>query len=333
MGYNQRMSSQVVATLGDLAAGQWGMFTTAQAARVGIERMQLVRLANAGVLERAGHGVYALASVFDEHRDLHEAWLSLDPKATAEERIRSGIEAVVASHASAAALHGMGDLDPSFPELNTAARRQTSRRVKLHRLALEPDEVTLVDGLPTTTPERTILDLLRGRHDQTHVAAAIRDGLRAGIVDLEKLAVQLDRVSGLLEAPDGESLMLRLLDMVELSPAALVGTAARSPVGKEIAARARREFEDDLLAKLGAIAGGGTAEPALAGLILRPSGTLNATSLKAIQEAVGDQVALAALGDQLINRYLSGDEPVPSRYLEAGPKTPPRHEQRKVAGG
>ncbi|WP_372699905.1 type IV toxin-antitoxin system AbiEi family antitoxin domain-containing protein [Arthrobacter sp. JSM 101049] len=203
-----------MAILADLAVGQWGMFTTAQAALAGVERMQLTRLAGTGVLERVGQGVYAMSHTIDEHRDLHEAWLSFDPKATAEERIHMRIEAAVASHTSAAALHGMGDLDPSVPELTTPKRKQTSRRVKLHRLPLDPDEVTLVDGLPTTTPERTILDLLRGGHDQSHVATAIRDGLHAGILDMGKLAGQLNRVTGRLDASDGENLMLGLLDMV-----------------------------------------------------------------------------------------------------------------------
>ncbi|MFB9955342.1 hypothetical protein [Cellulomonas denverensis] len=50
-------------------------------------RLQLARLAEAGVLERVDHGVYASASAPTEHRALRAAWLSLDPARTAEERL------------------------------------------------------------------------------------------------------------------------------------------------------------------------------------------------------------------------------------------------------
>ncbi|GAA1995482.1 hypothetical protein GCM10009718_36850 [Isoptericola halotolerans] len=42
-----------------IAAGQWGLLTTAQATAAGVSRMMLSRMAEWGELERVMHGVYA----------------------------------------------------------------------------------------------------------------------------------------------------------------------------------------------------------------------------------------------------------------------------------
>lgn len=244
------MSSELLASVSDLAAGQWGLLTTKQAAAYGISRMQLVRLVDAGMLDRVGQGVYAVTSSADAFQPLHAAWLSLDPGATAEERLAGGREAVVASHTSAAALHGMGDLLYDIPELNTAERKQTMRPMRLHRLKLAPADVTLVDGLPTTTPERTIADLVRARHDLSHVADAIRDGYRSGILDLPALRLQLEPVATRTGHRDGEELTEHLLDLVDLSAAALLESTAQSAIGKAIAAAAISQYQASLFESL-----------------------------------------------------------------------------------
>src|SRR5674476_608222 len=56
------MMTNVVARASHIAAGQWGLLTTAQAVHEGISRLQPARLADAGVLQRVGRGVYATTS-------------------------------------------------------------------------------------------------------------------------------------------------------------------------------------------------------------------------------------------------------------------------------
>lgn len=245
------MSSDKLVSISDLAVGQWGLLTTQQAAAEGIPRMQLVRLVDAGLLERVEQGVYAVASSVDDFQALHAAWLSLDPGATAEQRLARGREAVVASHTSAAALHGMGDLLYDIPELNTAERKQTTRPMRLHRLKLASTDVTLVDGLPTTTPERTIADLIRARHDLSHVADALRDGYRSGILDLPTLRLHLDPVASRTGHRDGNELTEHLLDLVGLSTAAIVKATARSDIGKAIASAAISQYQASLFELMG----------------------------------------------------------------------------------
>ncbi|GIG24910.1 hypothetical protein Cde04nite_11540 [Cellulomonas denverensis] len=234
-----------------LAAGQWGLLTTAQAQREGVTRLQLARLAEAGVLERVDHGVYASASAPTEHRALRAAWLSLDPARTAEERLADPPAAGVVSHTSAAALHGLGDLLDDTPEITLAERKQTRRSIRLHRSTLTDSDVTLVDGLPTTTAERTVADLLRDGHDAEHVAQIIGQGTRRGVIDLPELAARVESSARRYGQRDGRALVEHLLDLVGLSPAALVQELADTPAGRDLLAAGAASTLMPILAALG----------------------------------------------------------------------------------
>ncbi|MDN3903316.1 type IV toxin-antitoxin system AbiEi family antitoxin domain-containing protein, partial [Arthrobacter sp. YD2] len=230
------MSKDVLATVSELAAAQWGLLTTSQAAAHGVTRMQLVRLVGAGLLDRVDQGIYSMASsTTDNFRSLHASWLSLDPGNTVEQRITRSREAIVASHTSAAALHSMGDLLHDVPEITTRQRKQTVRAIRLHRLSLSADDVVLVDALPTTTPERTIADLVRSGHDLTHIADAVRDGHRSGILDFSKLREKLAHVANRTPYGAGDELLERILDLAGLSTAALTAATVKSSVGQLIA--------------------------------------------------------------------------------------------------
>lgn len=240
----------MVAAVSQLAAGQWGLLTTAQAEREGITRLQLARLATAGVLERVDRGVYATTAAPIEHRSLRAAWLALDPTRTAEERLADPIAAGVASHTSAAGLHRLGDLLDDEPELTLPHRKQSRRGMRLHRGALAERDVTLVGGLPTTTVERTVADLLRDRHDPEHVAQIIGFGTRRGVIDLSDLATQVGSSARRYGQPDGPALVEHLLDLVGLSSTALIRDLADSPVGKNLIAAGRAGALNELLASL-----------------------------------------------------------------------------------
>jgi Transcriptional regulator, AbiEi antitoxin len=240
--------TNVVARVSKLAAGQWGLLTTAQAAREGITRLQLARLADAGVLQRLGRGIYATTSSADEHLDLRAAWLALDPARTAEERLKNPITAGVVSHASAAGLHNLGDLLDDEHEVTLPQRKQTRREgIRVHRGDLTEQDVTIVEGLPVTTEERTIADLLRAGHDPEHVAQIIGQGVRRGVVDLTHLAAYLDPLARRHDQPDGDALVEYLLDLVGLSPAALARELARSSTGQELVAAGRLSAIGEML--------------------------------------------------------------------------------------
>ena len=77
-------STKVAAQVSDLASNQWGLLTTTQAEAEGVSRLQLARLADAGVIERVDRGIYGIPAAMDERTELRAAWLSLEPKVAAE---------------------------------------------------------------------------------------------------------------------------------------------------------------------------------------------------------------------------------------------------------
>jgi len=245
------MMTNIVARASHIAAGQWGLLTTAQAAHDDISRLQLARLADAGVLQRLGRGVYATSSSAGEHLSLRAAWLALDPARTAELRLVDPIAAGVVSHASAAGLHQLGDLLDDQHEFTLAQRKQTARAgIRIHRGDLLGHDVTIVQGLPVTTVERTIADLLRAGHDPEHVAQIIGAGMRRGVVDLTDLPAHLDPLARRHHQPDGSALLEYLLDIVGLSQAALTKELAQSPAGQRLLAAGRRNAIAEMVASI-----------------------------------------------------------------------------------
>ena len=87
-------------------------------------------------LARIRHGVYALpSSDGDPDQDLRAAWLSTDPRRFADERARA-VDTPVVSHASASALHRMGDLVPIRHSFTAPQRKQTRQTdIRYHRAA------------------------------------------------------------------------------------------------------------------------------------------------------------------------------------------------------
>lgn len=178
--------------VGDLAAGQWGMFTSAQAGHRGLSAQHLARLAKEGTLERVRHGVYrSAAAPSSAHDSLRAAWLALEPGLTAHERVQADdVEAV--SHRSAALVHQLGDVEADHLEFTTATRKQTrDPQVRFHRRSLRPDQWTLVEGLAVTTAATTIADLAASRLDGGHLGGVVRDALTTVHLDLDDVAAAL----------------------------------------------------------------------------------------------------------------------------------------------
>ena len=223
--------------LAELSVSQWGMVTTAQATARGPSRVDLARLARSGDLVRLAHGVYRDAGApSDEYEDLRAAWLSTDPTRLAEARLGDAAAGVVVSGASAAWLHQIGELGADRHEFTAPVRRQSQRTEILYRQRrLDPAEVTIVGGLPVTTLERTIADLVEARTDLSLVADALSDAARTSRLDLERLAgllAPLASRNGFREG-DGKTLLARLMKLAGLDAAA---TAKRIAADDELAA-------------------------------------------------------------------------------------------------
>ncbi|WP_020387111.1 type IV toxin-antitoxin system AbiEi family antitoxin domain-containing protein [Kribbella catacumbae] len=203
--------------IADLASEQWGLVTTAQAAAVGVSGPTMARLARDEVLRRLEHGVYKVnGSGYDPRDDLRAAWLLLDPKRTASQRIsEQPIDAVV-SHRSAARLLELGDLDADLFEFTVNGRKQTRRkdiRIHVRSTDLPADAWSLASGLPVTTATRTIEDLAASQTDGGHLAGVVRDAVSTAVVDLDQLSDVLRPYAHRYGAPlgDGRSLIRRFL--------------------------------------------------------------------------------------------------------------------------
>lgn len=169
-----------------LAGGQGGVVARPQLVALGLSGSGVDRRLRAGRLHPLHRGVYSVG-----HRVVGvvgRRWGAV---------LACG-EGAVLSHGSAAAAW---DLRPSAaPAIDVTVGpggRARRRGIRVHwRVAPAPDEITALDGLPITTPARTLLDLaasgLRGRP----LEAALDRGELLGLVDFTELRGLLARYPG-----------------------------------------------------------------------------------------------------------------------------------------
>jgi len=103
-------------------------------------------------------------------------------------------------------------------------RRQTQREgVRISRYPVATADVTIRHGLPATTVERTIANLVADRVDLSLVAKALGDAMRNGSVDLASLVHRLAPLAARNGCPagDGQALLDRLLHLAGLDAQAI----------------------------------------------------------------------------------------------------------------
>lgn len=153
-----------------IATGQRGAFTRAQAVDVGLTDRQLRRRVQSGVLDQLGPNSFRFTG---------------RPLTLADELSHLLLDVGEPAHASgptAAALHGFDGYALRRPFHIVVPRARNSRRVgvRVHTSGVLPlIDRTTVDGIPATSPARTVIDLAREAHPSQLSAAlesAIRDG-------------------------------------------------------------------------------------------------------------------------------------------------------------
>lgn len=191
------MNKSNMAAIEDLALSEGGVFTTAQAARLGIPRDALAYAARSGRIERIAQGAYRLAATADDGLDeLRAAWKLTAPSRFSHERVRGeGWDGVAVCGPTASYVLGIGDFYAS-PYHIAAPKRINSRRpgVRFVRADVAREDVVWLGGLPVTRPEVTIAELVRLGEDPSLVADAFVDAVRKyGATTLD-----IDRVEALL---------------------------------------------------------------------------------------------------------------------------------------
>jgi predicted transcriptional regulator of viral defense system len=89
----------------------------------------------------------------------------------------------VISHESALGLYDMSDVNPTVVHITLPSayrvRRSIPRFLLVHHADLEPSDITTLEGLPLTTPERTIRDCASTHLSAALLRQAIHDGSRS----------------------------------------------------------------------------------------------------------------------------------------------------------
>lgn len=188
------------------------MFTTAQAAEIGIARKTLSGLVTSGAIERLAQGVYRMAGAPEavlEIDTIRVHWLAL-----------GGTASVVAAGTSAAALHNIGDWFSEMTEFVSSSRRTTRLEgVRIRVRSLEAGDFMLVDGMPTMSVERTIADLVESGEDLSLVADALGHAAQRGsVLRPKRLGELLEPLSSRHREPTGTALMERLLAVSGAAP-------------------------------------------------------------------------------------------------------------------
>ncbi len=168
-----------------LAEANDGLFTSKQARDNGIQDSVLVRLAQRGRLVRAARGVYRIAHYPpDRFAQYREAVLWAQAS--------NGPECAALSHEAALLVFGLSDVNPAKVHLtvpkDARLRREKPSWIVIHRADLTPHDVTEHEGIPVTSVERTINDVLTDTHRTDFARQAIADARREGYLDKQQEA-------------------------------------------------------------------------------------------------------------------------------------------------
>jgi predicted transcriptional regulator of viral defense system len=167
----------------NLAAGQGGYFTAAQAKKVGYSYQAQAHHVGAGNWLRIDRALFRLAEwIPDVHDDLIR-WT-----------LWSRGQAVV-SHESALSVHGVGEFEsarvhltvpPGFP--------RRDRAVALHCGELPDSDVVQYAGFSITTVIRSLADVAARAADEDQLARAIQEAREAGLLTTRQLRVRAEAV-------------------------------------------------------------------------------------------------------------------------------------------
>lgn len=160
-----------------LAEDQGGYFTTGQVRTARIDRHAILQMCRRGVVERVSRGVYRLVQ-FPPVPHGQELEAILWPAGG-----RYGVQGVL-SHESALRLWELSDANPARVHITVPwryrVRRAIPRHLRVHYADLARGDVTRYEGVPVTTPRRTILDCAEAGLAPGLVRQAIADGRRTG---------------------------------------------------------------------------------------------------------------------------------------------------------
>lgn len=164
-----------------------GLILRERALRDGVDPDQIMKALRTGRIRRVQRCVYA-------RRAPEIAPLALARAAV----LSSGVTDAVASHQTAARVHGLATPDGRWPEHVTVARNERRirrRELICHGRTLALGDVEFRDGVPVTTVVRSLLDM-SADVARLNAVWAIDDAVRRGIVSPQQIATSLSARGG-----------------------------------------------------------------------------------------------------------------------------------------
>jgi very-short-patch-repair endonuclease len=177
-GSSRRLQDRIAS----VAARQHGVVTRSQLMGLGLSRSAIARSLEAGRFQLLHRGVYLVGLLKPLRATEMAAVLAGGPKA----RI---------SHTSAACLWRMGPVEPPSVVHVSVPGGGRGRRPGIHFqrvIQWADDESTAVDGIPVTSPARTLVDL-GGMIGSRELERAVAFAMREGLVDSEELGTLPER--------------------------------------------------------------------------------------------------------------------------------------------
>jgi predicted transcriptional regulator of viral defense system len=164
---------------------QSGYFTSAQAREHGVSRQLLDHHIKQGRFERMRRGLYRVRGFpSSQHDDIREKWMALGP------------EKAIVSHESALALLGLSDNIPDTVHLLVPRRHRGLRRPPGVVIHTRPDNEKINtirrEGMPVTTPARTLVDVADAIQPE-QAAMAAQQALNLGLLTRRHLEQEAAR--------------------------------------------------------------------------------------------------------------------------------------------
>jgi predicted transcriptional regulator of viral defense system len=159
----------------EIAADHYGFLTVEQARDAEVSHKTLHAMVRRGTLEHVSNGLYRVAAISPAPRAQYmEA--SLWPR---------GLQGII-SHDSALVLHDLSDVNPTRIHVTVPSRHRILRPVPplyvVHHADLAANEVEYVEGIPATTPSRTIRDCYQAHLGPALIRQAVEDAVRRGMI-------------------------------------------------------------------------------------------------------------------------------------------------------
>ncbi|MGD0085008.1 MAG: hypothetical protein ABSD78_17690 [Acidimicrobiales bacterium] len=157
--------------LHDRALDNYGYVTIRDAEDLAVPAVELRKIAQRGGLEHVAYGLYRFDDVPRSGRDQFM-----------EAVLRVGSEAYL-THDAVLALHDLGLVNPLHIRVGTPkrARRRLPKYIEIIQRRVDPHELTVYEGIPSTTVARALLDcrsLVMGER----LVAAAREATRRGLI-------------------------------------------------------------------------------------------------------------------------------------------------------